>query len=762
MGGRTYRNDAAGRRRADVEGGSRPGTPGRGRRVCVRVWVCRSLGLGGLFAASLLVALMTEPRADAPPLALSIAIAQTVELRPSPARSGTPSRPLRIGSEPDYPPFAMVDDAGRPIGFSVDLFRAVAEVMDLEVEFVVAPWSDILDRLRSGRLDALPFVGMLPDRDADLDFSVPVVQTKGAVFVRKGRTAIRTESDLAGRRVAVMKDDVGHVYARNQDWAWNLVAFPTLEAAFSCLETGPCEAVVAPRLQGLLLSRTEGLESVTLADIALDGFSLSYAFAVPAGQADLLATLNGGLAIAIADGTLGRLYQKWLPELTRPTGIPLAILLPYATAALAVVLILILTLYMRQRRATVLATARGVRLERQAGHLRALADRLDIERAKAERARAETDAVIRVMPDLFFRMDAEGRFVDCHDPDGMALAPREALLGRRYDEVLPADTSARIRTALDAMLRTREVQTLEYTLALPDDAGQRTFEAKLAPLEDGGALAVIREVTEARTRELQLSTAAMAIAGASAAKTRFLATMSHELRTPLNAVLGFTEVLSRELFGPLGNDTYRQYATDAHAAGQTLMSIIDDLMDISRIESGKLTLSESVVDVHAILQHKAALLHPMAQATDTAIVVAPPREPVRLWADEIQVQRMLVNLLSNAVKFTDHGRVDASIDREEDGAVVITIRDTGIGMTAEQLAHLGEPFYQASPAVARTAGGTGLGITLVKEMIALHGGALAHESTLGTGTTARLTFPAGRVLSPDVLPGPGVARHKGR
>jgi signal transduction histidine kinase/ABC-type amino acid transport substrate-binding protein len=660
---------------------------------------------------------------------------------------------LRVGSELDYPPFALVDDNGEAAGFSVELFAEVARVMNLEVDVRVGPWGEVLADLREGRIDALPFVAISPERDEYLDFTVPVVVSRGAVFQRAGSVGIETEADLAGQVIGVMQDDIAHEYARRQDWAGDLRGFPSLEAAFGCLETGPCDAVVAPRLQGMLLARDRGLVDIVPADLSLDGFSLDYAMAVRKGDDALLAELNGGLAIVMADGTFDRIYERWLPDPAPRGGIPLDVLLKYAVGTLFGFLMVVSAMYWRQRQLRRLADARGRALEARAEDLRQLADRLGeerrdkaVEQRKTERAYGEARALIQVIPDLIFRFDPEGRYVDCHDPSGIAFRPFEEIRGRLLEEALPPEVARRAREAFVRAGETGAVQTVEYELPGSDGVGH-TFEAKLAPYGDGGALAVVRDVSAARDREARLSRAADAVAAASAAKSRFLAAMSHELRTPLNAIIGFSEVLCREMFGPLGSPKYTEYASDIHASGRNLLSLISDVLDFSKIEAGKLTLNEETVDLGAVLDHKAALMKPMAGANGTRIAVRRPARPVLVRADDLQVQRMLMNLISNAVKFTSDGEVTVSVDRLADGSAAVTIADTGVGMSAEQLAHLGEPFYQAGDDMTRKTGGTGLGVCLVREMIALHGGEVVYDSCPDRGTVARLIFPADRVLA---------------
>ena len=688
--------------------------------------------------------------------AAALGLAAALSLLPAPPVRAEVA--IRVGSELDYPPFALVAPDGRPEGFSVELFRAVAAVMNLDVSFRVGPWAEILTDLREGRLDALPFVGICPERAEYLDFSVPFITSHGAVFVRAEAADVATETDLGALQIAVMRDDIAHEYARRQAWAHGLVAAPSLEEAFRRLAAGEVDAVVAPRLQGMLVLEQLGRQAgdIVPASLSLDGFALRYAFAVRKGNDALLARLNGGLAIVMADGTFAALYERWLPSPANG-GIPPETVLKIVAAGLLAFLLIASLMYWRQRRLAAVATARGTELETQTDQLRRLAARLEEEhqetereRTRAEEASAEAQALLQVIPDLMFRHDAEGRFVDCYDPGGAAFVSREQLLGRRIEEVLPAPAAAVSAAALRRARVTGAVQTVEYALPVPagrDGTAERTYEAKVAPMPDGGALSIVRDVSEARAREARLVRAAQVVAAASAAKTRFLATMSHELRTPLNAIIGFSEILTEELFGPLGSERYRGYARDIHNSGRSLLTLINDVLDITKIEAGKLTLKEEPVDLKALVEHKACMLRAMATVNGTVIRLDLPAGPVAILADDVQVQRMALNLLANAVKFTQNGTVTVSLDDRTD-AVRLTVADTGVGMSRDQLAHLGEPFYQAHSDVAKPGNGTGLGVALVKEMIALHGGELHFESEPGRGTTVHLIFPPERRIVP--------------
>jgi signal transduction histidine kinase len=234
---------------------------------------------------------------------------------------------------------------------------------------------------------------------------------------------------------------------------------------------------------------------------------------------------------------------------------------------------------------------------------------------------------------------------------------------------------------------------------------------------------------------------------ASRAKTEFLATMSHELRTPLNAIIGFSELMIRGVLGPIVNPQYREYLDDIHQSGTHLLSIINDILDFSKAEACKLELHESEVDVHQVAIAVARLMGPRARDAGLELHDRIPPQLPHLWCDERKLKQMLLNLLTNAVKFTPRGgsiEVEASCDET---GLAILIRDTGIGIAKADLLRVLQPFVQGDNELSRRHEGTGLGLTLVNSMIAMHGGRFHLESEVGIGTSAVLSFPAERVGS---------------
>jgi two-component system cell cycle sensor histidine kinase PleC len=227
---------------------------------------------------------------------------------------------------------------------------------------------------------------------------------------------------------------------------------------------------------------------------------------------------------------------------------------------------------------------------------------------------------------------------------------------------------------------------------------------------------------------------------ANQAKSEFLANMSHELRTPLNAINGFSEIMVAEMFGPLGDARYRDYAQDILNSGQHLLALINDILDMSKIEAGKMTLNFAPVSVQELAEEAVRLIRTRAQSAGLELTLDLPPLP-EIEADYRTLKQVLLNLLSNAVKFTPlGGRVEVSAEAEAD-QVRISIVDTGIGIAAEDLERLARPFEQIESQHAKTQQGTGLGLALSKALLEMHGGAFELESVPGRGTTASFRLP---------------------
>jgi len=258
------------------------------------------------------------------------------------------------------------------------------------------------------------------------------------------------------------------------------------------------------------------------------------------------------------------------------------------------------------------------------------------------------------------------------------------------------------------------------------------------------------DITRQKRDEIEMQQARDAAELASRSKSEFLANMSHELRTPLNAIIGFSEMIRNEVFGPAGDARYREYATDIHASGSHLLELINDILDLSKIEAGKVELYEEDVDLAQLLDNCIRLIR--GRMVDRNLTIENDVEPdlPLLWADERKLKQIVLNLMSNAVKFTDNGgtiRLGARFDR--DNGFELVVADTGIGMKPDDIGKALAPFGQVDSSLNRKYQGTGLGLPLTKSLTELHGGSLTVESAVGVGTRVTVRFPAARIVAGD-------------
>jgi signal transduction histidine kinase len=258
------------------------------------------------------------------------------------------------------------------------------------------------------------------------------------------------------------------------------------------------------------------------------------------------------------------------------------------------------------------------------------------------------------------------------------------------------------------------------------------------------------EATQRELRETtrQLEAAFEAAAAGSQAKSQFLATMSHELRTPLNSIIGFSEFAANEIYGPL-DPRYRESAQNVLDSGRHLLGIINDVLDFSKVEAGRLELREEGTDLAALVGAALRFVSPQAEDLRIEIGSEMPPSPPLVMADPQRLRQVLLNLLSNAIKFTPPGgSVQVSV-WQDDAGVSLAISDTGIGMSAEQIPSALQRFVQIDSDLGRKRGGTGLGLPLSKRLIELHGGELRIASVLGAGTTVTVTLPLRRLIASE-------------
>ena len=373
---------------------------------------------------------------------------------------------------------------------------------------------------------------------------------------------------------------------------------------------------------------------------------------------------------------------------------------------------------------------------------------------------------VETIPEAFVVWDADNRLVLCNSNfQELHNLPDEAItVGASYESVVEAGRQP--------VVRSRAIT------GGPNIPGARTFEAQLEDgrwlhiserrTKDGGYVSVGTDITALKTHEEKLidsekrlmATVADVRASqqrlgelaeqyaaektraeeANQAKSKFLANMSHELRTPLNAIIGFSEIMESGMFGPLGAEKYNEYCSDIRSSGEYLLDVINDILDMAKIEAGRIRLDFEELDLDALLAEAIRVVSARAQDKQLELVAKISPE-LALRADRRALKQIMLNLLSNAVKFTPAGGRITVRGRRADGCIILTIADTGIGIAKDALAQLGRPFEQVESQLTKSHHGSGLGLAIAKSLAELHGGRMRIRSTLGKGTLVVVRMP---------------------
>jgi len=376
------------------------------------------------------------------------------------------------------------------------------------------------------------------------------------------------------------------------------------------------------------------------------------------------------------------------------------------------------------------------------------------ERRRAEQALRESEeryrGIVELSPDLIMIRQGERIvFVNRAGAKLLGAESQSEVVGRSIWDFVPESARAKIRARVESIDRDGKPLPLEEYQYCRLDGTTMEVEAAATPFlyrNEPAVQLVARDISDRKRAEAELKQAKEQAELASRAKSEFLANMSHELRTPLNAVIGFSEIIKDEVLGR-DPERYRSYAADIHASGVHLLSLINDILDLSKIEAGKAELTEAEVDVIEVVHSSIRLVRERAEAAQVALTATMPATLPRVWAERRALKQILLNLLSNAIKFTHPGgSITVGARLGADGALVISVADTGIGISPQDVERALAPFGQVGNPLTRDHNGTGLGLPLSRALIELHGGTLELASEPGVGTTVSVILPARRVL----------------
>jgi two-component system cell cycle sensor histidine kinase PleC len=380
---------------------------------------------------------------------------------------------------------------------------------------------------------------------------------------------------------------------------------------------------------------------------------------------------------------------------------------------------------------------------------------------RAKEANRRFIEAIENVPASLMLCDADDRIVFCNSATQRYFPMAAHLLvpGTKYEDLLRAHASSGYVQDVDddfehwiaERMTSHRSANSSIIRAYKDGRYSQIIERRTS---EGGVIAIRLDITEMKRREEELRRAERQFVeakntaeSANRAKSDFLANMSHELRTPLNAIIGFSEIMMQETLGPLGHVSYREYVRDVRESGIHLLKIINDILDLSKIEVGQLQLNDTPIDLREAIECCMRIVRERAAGAGIELIADLATDLPTINADERMVKQMMLNLLANAIKFTPKGSVRIVAGCAEDQGIFIRVIDTGIGIAAKDIEKAMQPFVQIDSSLQRKYTGTGLGLPLARSMAELHGGRLTIESEVGIGTTVTLFFPPCRTLT---------------
>lgn len=676
---------------------------------------------------------------------------------PGPARAAGPEIAVGVYQNP---PKIFLDESGRPAGVFIDLIEAAAEEEGWSLRYVPGTWAEGLDRLARGEIDLMPDVARTPEREAKFNFhQEPVLSDWFQVYARRG-SGIRSILDLQGKKVSVLERSIQEETFKKLlagfDLEVELVAFPDYEAAFAAVAQGAADAGISNRFYSLRQMRQIGLE-----DTAIIFSPTRLFFAAPrTGDPALLAALDRHLAEFKRDpsSVYFRSLKRWTSEevgLKYPAWIRRVAL---AATGLLLVSIFWTVVFKRQVAARTRELAlRNEELQRMYDEMEHTGQALrESERKHRTLFETANDAILLMRGGCFVECNARAlAMFGCRREEILGAAPREFSPPTQPDG---ESSEKRAREKIALALKSG-AQFFEWEHCRRDGTPFMA-EVSLNRLElDGETLlqAIVRDISarkraDAALRELNISlerrvherteeleSAKERAESADRLKSVFLATMSHELRTPLNSIIGFTGILLQELAGPLTGEQAKQLRI-VQVSSRHLLDLINDVLDISKIESGQLELSPDTFELKAALEKTMQLISPLAETKSLELKLDLAPGVGTVIADRRRLEQVILNLLNNAVKFTERGSVRVAARPAGDGYLV-SVTDTGIGIRPEEIPGLFRPFHQVDAGLSRQHEGTGLGLAICRKLITIMGGTIGVESRWGEGSTFTIRFP---------------------
>ena len=684
-----------------------------------------------------------------------------------------------IASEPNYPPYCIVDEEGNADGFSVDLFRAAARAAGLETEINIGVWSKIMEDLAEGRIDALPLVGRTPEREDLFDFTLPYMSLHGAVFVRRGTTGINSLEDLKDKEIIVMRGDNAEEFVMRNNISDKIITTHTFKEAFQILASGQHDAVIMQRITGINLLDETGIRSVVPLDFQMPQFRQDFCFAVRKGDSLLLNRLNEGLSIVIADGTYNEIRFKWFgPAFTEELTINDIIRI---IGPILIPLIFFMSVFW------IISLRRQVRKQ-----TRVLNDEISEHKNTFESLHKQ-----KLMLNEMEKVTRSGGWE--YETDTKTITWTEGvyeIFGVNSADFYPSDYNKsksfynpsdqiELDKAFNNALETGESYDLELRLNLPGGHEKWVQTKGFAEKNDSRIVRLygnIVDITDRKEKEIELIRLKEKLENEVSERTAelqeqvrklnksqeamlymvedlnittnqlkeereklefsnkeleaFSYSVSHDLRAPLRAINGFARFLDEDYSDKI-DDEGRRFINTILRNASHMDILITDIMNLSRVS--RASLNPNLIDMKAIVR---SMFHEIATDKEVEDFEFEIQKMPKVICDPSLIKQVWQNLISNALKYSSKSKtkkitVGATTDNRK---VTFYIKDHGIGFDGKYKQKLFDVFQRLHGESVYK--GTGVGLAIVHRIIRRHGGEVWAEGKVKEGSVFYFSLPA--------------------
>ncbi len=639
-----------------------------------------------------------------------------------------------VAGDENYPPYEFVDKNGAYKGFNIDVMKALSDELGVRVEIRPMPWQDALEALEAGKVDAIQGMTRSASREEKFSFTNALLQNAQVIFVRQGTDNIVELHDLKGSTIAIQSGDISEELVERIPEV-QVIIYSNQEQAIRALLDGTVDAFVGNRLTGLyILQSLKQFDKIKIVGEPL--YITEYCAATQKGNEVLLGLLNTGLGKLKQNGEYDRIYNKWFGETVTDRSILWKKLIIIVNSILVVVIIVISMVFYWNRSLKKIVDSRT-------SELAAVNQELYRQQERLEQSSRLRGKILESILDGIIAFSTEGEVL------GANHAAKELLQIDKEEsltiESFKADSSFIYEGCLQAIQGSVWKKSLIWEKG---SKGTINIECSIYPIKGPeekveGIIIVLHDYTERKLLNEAKEYDKL--------KTEFFANMSHEFRTPLSVILAAAQLLELKARGGTQQDIKDGIAKSITSIKQNvnrLSRLVNNIIDITKADTGFLQLQQKNQNIVSIIEDATMSVAALIENKGINIEFDTDVEEKMMACDAEKIERVILNLLSNSVKFTQKG--GSIFVRIQDGEkhIRISVRDTGIGIPKDKQGLIFDRFRQVDKSISRVSEGSGIGLSLVKSLVELHGGSISVESTYGKGSVFEILLPV--ILLEDV------------